>query len=166
MLGKVNKKSNKESLIQSTVKFIWHKGTKFQHLRPITQVYGVCFDRSGRILIIREPNKLWNIPGGKPEIHETVLWALKRELREEADVTISDKQMIGYFEVVSGHSTIYQLRYACLIETIRDQSLDPTSNATNERKFVKQKDFFDFVNIADYKPMIEEAIKWFKRRQS
>jgi len=34
------------------MRFIWHKSSNFLSLEPITQVYGVCFDGKGNILII------------------------------------------------------------------------------------------------------------------
>ena len=86
------------------MKFTWHKNTNFQHLRLITQVYGVCFNKDGNILILKEPNKEWNLPGGTPKSNETPVQTLKRELEEEVDVTINKNQMIGYFKVLSDKS--------------------------------------------------------------
>jgi ADP-ribose pyrophosphatase YjhB (NUDIX family) len=145
------------------MKFIWHKDTNFQYLNPITQVYGVCFDQGGKILILKEMNKEWNIPGGKPESNETPIQTLKRELAEEVDVEIDKCRMIGYFEVLSDSPTIYQLRFACRVKKINLQTPDPASNFLNERKFVIPNEFFDYVKIEDYRPMIDEAIKWFKK---
>lgn len=147
------------------MKFIWHKNTNFQYLHPITQIYGVCFDKNGNILILKEENKGWNIPGGKPEINETPIQALKREMDEEVDVTIDKSQMIGYFEVLSENPTIYQLRFACTIKTIKESTIDPcsTKNVIHKRKFVKPNEFFDFVKIEDYRPMLDEAVEWFKK---
>ena len=145
--------------------FIWHKDTNFQHLNPITQVYGVCFDKDGNILIKKGLSKEWNIPGGKPESNETPVQTLKRELEEEADVEIDEYQMIGYFEVPIDNSTIYQLRFTCKIKAVNKQTIDPAKNIINERKFVKPNEFFDYVKIENYRPMIDEAIKWFEKHK-
>ncbi|MBU1180409.1 NUDIX hydrolase [Patescibacteria group bacterium] len=145
------------------MKFLWHKDTNFHHLRPITQIYGVCFNKDGNILILKQPNKEWNIPGGTPELNETPIQALKRELIEEVDVEINKNQMIGYFEVISDKPAIYQLRFACTIKTINKQTVDPANNNVNERKLVKPIEFFDYVKIENYRPMIAEAIKWFEK---
>ena len=147
------------------MKFIWHKKDSFLSLDPITQVYGVCFDNSGNILIMRTPGKSWNIPGGTPEINENPEIALKRELEEEVDVSISLGKMIGYFEVISDKSTIYQLRYAALIEEVNSQTIDPATNEINERKFIKPNEFFDYISYYEYRPMLDEAIKWYKKNK-
>jgi len=143
--------------------FIWHQDINFQHLDPITQVYGVCFNKDGNILILKEPNEEWNIPGGKPESNETPIQTLKRELEEEVDVEIDKYQMVGYFEIPD-NPTFYQLRFACKIKIINQQTIDPAKNIINERKFVKPDEFFNYVKIENYRPMIDEAVKWFKNK--
>lgn len=145
------------------MKFIWHKSSNFLSLKPITQVYSVCFDDKGNILIIRTPNENWNIPGGTPENNETPEQTLRRETKEEADVTIGKNAMIGYYEVVSGKSTIYQLRFAALLDEKKPSTIDPASGVLNERKFVSPDEFFRYVKIKDYEPMLDEAINWFKK---
>lgn len=56
-------------------------------------VVGVLTDAGGRVLIQRRAMKahqggLWEFPGGKRELGETVLGALQRELQEELGITI------------------------------------------------------------------------------
>jgi ADP-ribose pyrophosphatase YjhB (NUDIX family) len=144
--------------------FIWHKAANFDHLDPITQVYGVCFNKDGDILIKKGLSGEWNIPGGSPELNEMPVQTLKRELGEETDVEIGKCQMIGYFEVPKDNSVIYQLRYACIIKGINKQTVDPAERVINERKFVRPDDFFKYVMYENYRPMIAEAIKWFAKR--
>ena len=145
------------------MKFIWHKSSSFLSLEPVTQVYGICFNSKGNILIICTPNGNWNIPGGTPENNEIPEQTLKRELKEEADVTIGKNAMIGYYEVVSDKSTIYQLRFAALLSEKKPLTIDPALGVVNERKFVSPDEFFKYVKIKDYKPMLDEAISWFKK---
>jgi hypothetical protein len=49
------------------MEFIWHQRNNYFLLTPITQVYGLCFDGQGNILIMRTPGKSWNLPGGTPK---------------------------------------------------------------------------------------------------
>lgn len=146
------------------MQFIWHTSDSFDSLSPITQVYGVCFDKDGRILIIRESGKDWNIPGGKPEKDETPIQTLYRELCEEASVIIGNGEMIGYNELVIGDSSVYQLRFACRIEKINEIDVDPATGVMNERFFVEPERFFEMVKIEGYRSMIVEALKWFDRQ--
>lgn len=145
------------------MEFLRNKSQSFSGLNPITQVYWICFDKHGKILITKEHWKPWNIPWGTPEQWEVPVQTLKRELKEEADIEISRNQMIGYIKVLlDDNSTIYQLRFACIIEKIEKQTIDPANNRINKRKFVSNREFFDYVEIEDYRPMIDEAIKWFE----
>lgn len=150
------------------MQYIWHEDTNFHRLDPTTQVYGICFDEGENVLIMKEAGKEWNIPGGKPQGDETPAQTLKRELLEEVDVIVDKYQMIGYFEGISDKPTFYQLRFACTIETIKEQTIDPDpiKHAIHERKFVKPSEFFDFVKIEDYRPMLDKAIQWYEKNKN
>lgn len=123
----------------------------------------MCFDLVGNVLIMRTPGKSWNIPGGSPELGEIPEETIKRELEEEVDISISQNGMIGYFEVTSDKPTIYQLRYAAIIDKVNPQTIDPASNVINERKFIKPNEFFDYIEYEEYRPMLEEAVKWYEK---
>ncbi len=148
------------------LQFIWHKSNSFASLNPITQVYGVCFDKEGNILIMKSPGKNWNISGGHPEINELPIDTLKRELKEEVSVTLLKAEMIGYMEVISKtNPSIYQLRFAAIIDNILPLEKDPATNEFNERLFILPKDFFNYVKYKDYKPMIDTAIEWYNKNR-
>ncbi len=74
--------------------------------------------------------------------------------------------MIGYFEVVSDKSTIYQLRYAALINEVKPQTVDLATNEINERKFIRPDEFFDYIEYDDYRPMLDVAIGWHKKNKT
>lgn len=57
------------------------------HIGPFSGANAAVF-RDGRILLIRrEDNGLWAMPGGLVDVGETLAEAAARELREEANVT-------------------------------------------------------------------------------
>ena len=64
--------------------------------RPIITVGGLIFDEANRVLMVRTPkwSNLWGIPGGKTELGETSETALRRELKEETDLDITDIKFV------------------------------------------------------------------------
>ena len=72
--------------------------------RPVVGVGGVVI-RDGRALLIRrgsEPLKgQWSIPGGILELGETLIEAVRRELREETSLDVRVLDLIEIFERIS-----------------------------------------------------------------
>src|SRR3954471_20379440 len=59
---------------------------------PITTVGALIFNPSREVLMIRTHkwSNLWGIPGGKIKLNESAEDALRREVREETGLEISD----------------------------------------------------------------------------
>ena len=67
-----------------------------QEPHPICTVGALIMDGRGHVLMIRTHkwSDLWGIPGGKIKRGETAEAALRRELKEETDLEISDIQFV------------------------------------------------------------------------
>lgn len=99
---------------------------------PVRQVYGFCFDGTGRVLL-REDAGRYGLPGGKPEHGEDAPAVLARECREESQITIGEPVYLGYQEVTEDGLPPYaQLRLAARITDFlpRDPTLTPTPTPT------------------------------------
>ena len=59
---------------------------------PIVTVGGLINNDAGQVLMIRTHkwSNLWGIPGGKIKWGETSVEALRREIKEETDLTVTD----------------------------------------------------------------------------
>ncbi|MDE5414107.1 8-oxo-dGTP diphosphatase [Alkalihalobacterium chitinilyticum] len=57
--------------------------------------------KDGSILMLQKPRRgWWVVPGGKMEVGESVLEAVKREYREETGLTVIDPKINGIFTIV------------------------------------------------------------------
>lgn len=66
----------------------------------IVSVCGLIENDEGKILMVKNPVRGWEIPGGQVEVGETITEALKREVKEESGIDVE----IAYLTVV--HSNI------------------------------------------------------------
>jgi ADP-ribose pyrophosphatase YjhB (NUDIX family) len=66
--------------------------------QPIVGVGAVIFRDDGAVLLVkrdREPGKgRWSLPGGAVELGETLMEALKREVREEASIGVEIRGVV------------------------------------------------------------------------
>jgi 8-oxo-dGTP diphosphatase len=99
----------------------------------VRQVYGFCFDDSGRVLL-REDDGQYGLPGGKPEAGEATEATLERECLEESQITIGNLLYLGYQEVTEpGQQSFAQLRYAATIASFLPRRPDPDTGRTYGR---------------------------------
>lgn len=107
-------------------KITWEKGSVPVEME-VRQVYGIFFDRQGRVLLRIEKGK-YKLTGGRPEQNDPDYYAtLKRELLEEANCTVGLLRMVGYQKVdeEDGTPAYAQIRMTGIIEEIGEASPDP-----------------------------------------
>ena len=84
----------------------------FIHATPFVGADAAVF-REGRILLIkREDNGLWAMPGGATEVGETWAESVERELFEEAGVQGTATKLLGVFDSRLWRSLAKQQSYA------------------------------------------------------
>jgi 8-oxo-dGTP pyrophosphatase MutT (NUDIX family) len=119
--------------------FTWIKDPDILKYKPCTQVYGICFTNNRQILLI-DNKGMRAIPGGSPEGSETPEETLRRELIEEADVSISKIFPLGVQKVTEKNNPIknsyYQYRYVCFINELLPQTPDPDNGIIYNRLLV------------------------------
>jgi ADP-ribose pyrophosphatase YjhB (NUDIX family) len=125
-------------------------------LKPIMQVYGICFDEHDNILLFKNQKGKWTLPGGTTEAGESPLDTLKRELMEEVDIEIEDNpeyvgaqlvhDAVNFYQKGVDH---YQIRYACRIKKMHPSTPDPDNGFTYERKLVPHAEVLDYLGWKD-----------------
>jgi len=134
-----------------------------QSFKPVFQVYGICLNSDRKILVIQD--KLWQIPGGTPEVNETPEETLKRELVEEAQVEVDELIPLGVQEVQYPNNPnkgqgdlFYQYRYLAFVKKINPMQPDPATGKQYERKFVSFDEINDYVKWGEVgKEMFKDA---------
>lgn len=126
--------------ISENCKMLWKEGFKITKQR-YTQVSGYIFNDKNQLLVVKS-KKTWTIPGGHPIKGETKLQSLKREVMEEALVTLKNVKYLGAVEVVENGETYYQLRYTARVK--EELPFNPT-HETNERAFVDLDDLINYI---------------------
>lgn len=134
--------------------YTWIPTDDVGNFSPVTQVYGVCVDNDGKILIIKD--KRWQIPGGTPEEGESFTETLKRELLEEAQTEVGELLPLGVQEVSYPNNPdkeqgdlFYQYRYVAKIKKINPMQADPDTGRIYERKFVSFDEIGEYVKWGD-----------------
>ena len=69
-------------------------------------VRAIIADEDGRILFVkRSDNGLWVMPAGSQELDESVLDALRREVREESGLEVDEAELIAIYSEPRFHFT-------------------------------------------------------------
>jgi 8-oxo-dGTP diphosphatase len=82
-------------------------------IRRIRCVGAVIKDADGRLLLIKrghEPGAgLWSLPGGRIEPGETDEQAVRREIREETNLTVECRRLLGRAQLPGNAGTVMEV---------------------------------------------------------
>ena len=121
------------------LRITWHT-EKVPDGLPVTQVYGLVFDREGRMLLKVEQKRgrlVFAPAGGTPEPFDADREAtLRRELLEEVNTRLCPEVLyVGYQQIEGdGDRPPYaQVRMTAIIDTIGKKRPDPDNGETYDR---------------------------------
>jgi ADP-ribose pyrophosphatase len=96
-------------------------------------VFAVIFNQDGDILMVnhkatakrpKEYEKWWSMPGGSVEYGETLVEALKREVKEEVNVDLDSIELINYDDDVRADAHWTTLNFSALT-TDSGENMEP-----------------------------------------
>ena len=128
------------------ISYKWCKGIVPKDIE-IKQVYGIVFNEDGNIFL---------------RIEDT----LKRELIEEANITLKNIHLLGYqlVEEDNGVKPYAQVRMIAQIDKIFENRADLDNGKLYERVFKTPKETINLLNWGDVgKEQIEDAVKLAKK---
>lgn len=112
----------------------------------------------------------WMLPGGTIEHHENPIIALRREVREEADIEIKNYKLVGFLEFkIHNHITGYKLNrtemiFVAQVDKILPQTEDPAFGYVLNRDFLDMHDaLYNYVKWGKISKYLEEhlmKLKW------
>lgn len=121
--------------------------------RMRTLCSAIIRDNEKVLLIRRNDHNVWELPGGGIEFSETPEETVKREVKEETDLEIEPKNVVGVVSVsfesdkdgVIEESHLTIIVYECDLKSDKDVKL---SQSHNEHKWVEIKDMENMDNLA------------------
>ncbi|MBN1275301.1 NUDIX hydrolase [Candidatus Woesearchaeota archaeon] len=133
------------------VRFTFFEPNTFEDFTPIAQSYGLCFGADGKLVIGRcegVHRHNWILPGGRVEPDEHPLQTLHREVDEELSITLKTVGFIGvqkveYLDI--DKEPVYQLRFAAIIDEVKQLTPDPDTGKLWERRFIDPESFLEYL---------------------
>lgn len=108
--------------------------------------------------IMPEKNK-WSMPGGHIEIGETAVHAIRREMKEETNLSIKNLKFLRYFDEIVPRSKIHAI---CLIFTGKGKGKIKLNKENTKIKYFSKKEIKNR-SLAFYHKKI--LLEFFKTRE-
>lgn len=151
--------------MQLTEEYIGHSGVRYifeyedcdsfddLDTSKCRQTYGVCFYRDEIVIGLGAKAQTWGLIGGTVEEGGSLEETLVREIKEESNMKVLSCKPIGYQKMIDTRdgSYIFQLRYACAVESYGPFEIDPAGGVT-EIKLIdpnEYKQYFDWGEIGE-----------------
>jgi|WetSurMetagenome_2_1015567.scaffolds.fasta_scaffold56017_1 ADP-ribose pyrophosphatase YjhB (NUDIX family) len=106
----------------------------------VTAVRAVIFDKEGKVLLIkRSDNGVWALPAGAQELGESVTDCLRREVREETGLEVTNAEAVSiYTDPKYNYTTVYGKTYQNFtlvfrVDEWRGKLLTQTTESTDAR---------------------------------
>jgi mutator protein MutT len=124
----------------------------------------VILNQDGQVLLHkREDNSLWTLPGGKMEIGESISDCCKREIKEELDLNVKTKKLIGIYTSPDcifdfGKGVVFQSFVVAFLCDANDNNITINNESTTTRWFDK-KDLKKLKMIPNTLQIIKHSLK-------
>ena len=132
---------------------------------PLPAVSGVIFDDRDRILLIRRANPpakgKWSLPGGVVKLGEELAEALKREIREECDLTVLVGPLVwASSRIIRDRKDHIQYHYVLLDYLCRSENSNVTVGAdASEARFLEIADVNEYETTEGIAEVIQRAVE-------
>lgn len=133
------------------LKITWHEAEVPSGI-PVTQVYGLVFDREGRMLLKVETKRgkqVFAPAGGTPEAFDADRVAtLRREMLEEVNTLLCEEVLYVGYQLVEGDGerpSYAQVRMTAVIDRIGERRPDPDNGETYDRVLVSPRRAIDLL---------------------
>lgn len=148
----------------------------------IRQIYLWLITKDRKIPIVAGQSGNFQLPGGKPEIGETPLQTIKREMFEETGIQTSQFQeepsLYGYYLIENDPNftetkEYLQIRYYLFVNANSEElkiSVNERSGTENNMEIVKFENVYELQNSipwikgSDEYGEVLKMLKWFRRR--
>ena len=128
---------------------------------PVEEIgLGVVFNENGELLIDKRlegssMGGLWEFPGGKKELHESIENTIQREIREELGIEVNIGEKLLSFEHIYSHKKLNFTVFIC-----KWISGEPKSLSSQEMRWISPKRLCDFPFPAANTKIISELHRY------